>query len=751
MKNRQKVKIYLWISIFVLFVLISLKIYSHFFELNFYSLNYNNIKEIQKVYQDKEDITFAVLGNIKSSVELFDKQYIDRINQDKVDFVISTGNAVADGSENKYRNLNKSLKKIETPFILTVGEGEVSEGGAFRFYKHFGPLYFSFVAGDNYFIFLDTTDNTSKEWQKDWLLEELEQGSKYKNRFVFMNKPLYKPNYIEESEANDLYISDKEYSQFLIDTFSKNKVSAVFSSNIGVYDERIINEVPYYITGGAGGSLILDNQNSYYHYIKVNFTSNNIFEVKRLDEEKDIGFWEFVASKVSYFYSLVKVNIINILIVISVLFIILLIIYMNITKEVDYYRDFDTVFNDNYQNVKLNIAMFTNNYLPFVGGVPISIERLSRGLRKRGHNVYIFAPEYPQGYNDDEDSVVRCKLITYYETEKFDFPIVNIFLPEIEKEFVARNIDIVHVHHPFGIGHKGLKLAKKYNIPAILTYHTRYEKYAHNLPVGSELFKSNIPHKIIKKFAQDCNAIIAPTESAKGYLKHIGVIRPIAVLPTGIETEQYESVDLSKVSLIRKQFISDKDILLCSVSRLTKEKNLYFLIEGLKYVNEKSSKKFKCLIIGDGPERQKLQETIDNNNLSDIILLLGTVEPNEIMNYYKGADLFVFASRSETQGMVVLESMAGKCPVVAVRSSGTDDMIIDEENGYKTKEDVKVWGEKVIKLIEDDKLREVMSENAYQFSKSFSIGEMAKRAENIYCNTLKVKEESASFGKILDQ
>lgn len=276
------------------------------------------------------------------------------------------------------------------------------------------------------------------------------------------------------------------------------------------------------------------------------------------------------------------------------------------------------------------------------------------------------------------------------------------------------------------MGHKGVKLGRKHKLPVVFTYHTRFEKYAHNVPIGSEFFKSTIPHKIIKKFAQDCSLIIAPTQSAKDYLKQIGVIRPVEVMPTGIEFESYEKMDFNKVENIRKVLATEGEVLLISVSRLTKEKNLSFLLDGIKYVRENTKKKFKCLIVGDGPEKQKLQETIDNYNLRDTVLLLGTIDPKEIIYYYEAANIFVFASRSETQGMVLLEAMAGHCPVVAVRSSGTDDMIIEGENGFKTKEDIKLWGEKVIELIENDELRETMSQKAYDFSKGFSIDNMAK-------------------------
>ena len=206
---------------------------------------------------------------------------------------------------------------------------------------------------------------------------------------------------------------------------------------------------------------------------------------------------------------------------------------------------------------------------------------------------------------------------------------------------------------------------------------------------------------------------------------------------------------MERVKEIKKKYV-ENEVLLCSVSRLTKEKNLYFLIDGIKYIREKTKKDVRCIIIGDGPEKQKLQQVIDDYNLQDTILLIGKVEPREIAFYYRASDIFVFASRSETQGMVLLEAMAGMCPVVAVRSSGTDDMIIDGENGYKTKANIKEWGEKVIELVEDEDLRVKTGKNAYDFSKGFSIEEMAKKASRVYHKTIREQENALSIRKSLD-
>lgn len=331
---------------------------------------------------------------------------------------------------------------------------------------------------------------------------------------------------------------------------------------------------------------------------------------------------------------------------------------------------------------KLKIAMFTNNYFPFIGGVPISISRLSKELRNEGHDVYIFAPKYPNQETDKDEGVVRCKLLRYHKTKIFNFAIVNIFSSRIRKEFERHDFDIVHVHHPFWMGTKGLKLAKKHNIPSILTYHTRFDKYYHYVPIAKKLFKNILAHQIVKKFSQKCTTIFAPTDSSKEYLTEIGVERPISVIPTGIDFEVFEEAkfdifDGVKEETLKKKYAKNGEVLLCSVSRLSEEKNIYFLIDSMKYIKEHTNIPFKCIIVGEGPEEGNIRAKIQAENLTGNIELVGNIPPDEISKYYIASDLFVFSSKSETQGMVLLEAMAGYCPVVAVSAGGIEDVIID--------------------------------------------------------------------------
>ena len=723
MRRKRSLKILLFVDIALLLIFISYKGYLSISEVDFVSTNINNIQKLNYI-KSNDGISFAVLGNIKSSIDIFDNKIVKEINADKsLDFVISTGNAVISGDEDKYRMLNKSLNKIKIPTIIGIGDNEVTNNGSSRYYHHYGPYYFSYNVNDAYFIFLDTTGITSEEWQKKWLLDELSFSDKYKYKFIIMNDPPFK--------IGNTGFLNKQYCDFLTDIFAKYKITSVFTSGMEIFDSRKIQGVQYFISGGAGGALLLNNENSFYHYIKVNIKNNKVtYSIIKQGMPSNLAIYRIFNNFWFYIHSIFYLNFFNFILILVIFIFLGLIINYRVTKSINYYNELEEAPENIKNKEVLNIAMFTNNYLPFIGGVPISITRLTKGLRRKGHNVVIFAPKYPLK-TLEEANVIRCNLLIYYRTKPFDFPIVNIFSSQIENSFSSKNFDVIHVHHPFWMGTKGLELGKKYGLPVILTYHTRYEKYSHNLPFLKQTF--NIAsHKLIRVFSQKCDAILAPTNSAKQYLANIGVSRDKTVLTTGVDFDLYNNIDLNQVKLIDKKYRVQNGLILCSVSRLTEEKNIYFLLKGIKRIKNNSKVPFKCIIIGDGPEKKSILKTIEAQGLKDTVILLGSVNPEDVCQYYMASDIFVFSSQSETQGMVLLEAMAGKCAVVAIRSSGIDDVINNEYNGFKTKADLNLWSEKVIYLMENPKVLKEMSENAYAFSNTFSLDAMAETTVEVY-------------------
>jgi glycosyltransferase involved in cell wall biosynthesis len=503
-----------------------------------------------------------------------------------------------------------------------------------------------------------------------------------------------------------------------------------------------IKGVDYYISGGAGGELIFDSDKSFYHYLLVNVNDDGIkVKVERLENNPGlpskllVNIWVALQS---FFYA----NYINILLVLFIALTVFYIFHKEINKEVNYYRDFAYAENE-YKNKNLKIAMFTNNYFPVIGGVPISIQRLAKALRKKGHEVKIFAPEYKNKIqNEDEKNIIRCNSIYYYEEAGLEFPVTNIYSPQIKKDFQAEDFDLVHAHHPFWLGNKGRKLAEEFNLPLAFTYHTRLEKYAHYVPnilFMRKFFANRLSHFLIRNFANKTDAVFAPTESTKEYLRNVGVSRYIKVMPTGIDFEYY-NCDENKIKELRKELIGKSEHLLISVSRLSKEKNLYFLLDGINRLKETSELDFKLIIIGSGSEKENIMQFIKDNSLENYIELIGAVDFREMAKYYLASDLFVFASTTETQGMVLLEAMAAKNPVVAVKSSGIDDVIEEASNGYKTEEEIDKWSSRIKELLNDRKKYEEFSQNAFETAKNYSIEKMAEEAEELYYKIMQLKK-----------
>jgi glycosyltransferase involved in cell wall biosynthesis len=325
-----------------------------------------------------------------------------------------------------------------------------------------------------------------------------------------------------------------------------------------------------------------------------------------------------------------------------------------------------------------------------------------------------------------------------------EFRMANIFLRRIRRQVRAFRPDVIHVHHPFWLGSLGVFMARLLNVPVIYTYHTRLEHYAHFVPLPGLLFRNLISHALVRRFANFCDGVIVPTYSTEEYLRMIGVKTPTYVQPTGIEYERFQQVDDDHVEALRTRLaLPENTLVLVSVARLSNEKNIDFMIESLKEVRQDTSRPFHFLMIGDGHQRERLQARVDELGMADCITLVGAVPPDEMATWYQLGDAFLFASKSETQGMVILEAMAAGLPVVAVRSSGIDDVVQHGQNGYKTPERRDLWCQRVATLLENDTLRQQLSDNARAFARDYSIEQFSGNVREIYAYVLAARDAEA--------
>lgn len=375
----------------------------------------------------------------------------------------------------------------------------------------------------------------------------------------------------------------------------------------------------------------------------------------------------------------------------------------------------------------MKIAMMTNNYLPFIAGVPISIERLSEGLRKEGHEVVIFAPDY-KGQKEDEQ-VVRYRSLIKGVSGGASVP--DSFDRRIEKEFAKGNFDVIHVQHPMMIGWTAVYLSRKYNVPLVFTYHTRYEQYLHYIKASA--LKKFLP-LFMREYTKYCDVVLAPTPLMKDYLEEIGCPAKVEVLPTGLMEGSYMP-DEAKAKKLREELLGDsgKKYVFCTIARLAKEKNLDFLFRVLAARKErKQGSDFKFAIIGDGPERQELERLAKELDLREEICFVGKVPNEEVKHYCRAADYFLFSSLSETQGIVLLEAMAAGLPVIAVRASGVSDIVVNGENGYMTALSEIEFERRLDMTLENDSQRSHLVQGAFQTAKMYRAQDIAGLAAVYY-------------------
>lgn len=377
----------------------------------------------------------------------------------------------------------------------------------------------------------------------------------------------------------------------------------------------------------------------------------------------------------------------------------------------------------------MKIGIFTDSYKPYTSGVVTSIATFKEELEKMGHEVYIFAPSYPH-YHEEEEGVYRFYSVP--SPTNPDYTLAIPVYPGMQMLIKRLKLDIIHVHTPFIMGRVGLRYARKYGIPLVFTYHTRYDQYVHYVPVAQDLAK-DITIKYSNSFCNHCNHIIVPSEDIKEIIMDGAAVKtPITVLPTGVPIDRFNGC--KKENWLRKNYrIPDKNKILLFVGRLTKEKNLPFLIKAFKKLKAKSEN-FSLVITAQGPMESELKSLCRTLELSleTEVIFTGAVPFTQLIDVYYSADLFVFSSLTETQGLVLIEAMAAGLPVVAVRASGVQDMVSSGVDGILTKEDIAEFTNSVFMVMENEEYYQRLKANALLKADSLSSRAMAVKLAEIY-------------------
>jgi len=385
----------------------------------------------------------------------------------------------------------------------------------------------------------------------------------------------------------------------------------------------------------------------------------------------------------------------------------------------------------------MRIAIFTNNYLPNPYGVSGSIESFRKEFERRGHTVYIFAPK-TEGYVDENPNVFRYPSIDI--NYKISFPLGIPFSRAIAKKLNELDVDIIHSQHPNLIGWAAKKWAKKKNVPLVFTWHTLYDQYAHFAPPFiPQKFAQNWTINNAVKYANGADQVIVPTPSVKKIIQAWGVKNlNIVAIPTGIDEETFQNSDKE---MIRNECgIAQGAIVVLLHSRLTEEKNILFVLRAMENVLKKNADVI-FMISGQGNLAPRLKEEVTKKHIEQQVAFVEPLSREVLKNIYAAADLFVYGSKSETQGMVISEAMYAGLPIVAVAATGVKDLVMNHVTGLLVKENQEAFATAVQKLINDKTLRERFSQNAQKIAQEkYTSSVCAEKMLEVYSEVIKRKK-----------
>lgn len=375
----------------------------------------------------------------------------------------------------------------------------------------------------------------------------------------------------------------------------------------------------------------------------------------------------------------------------------------------------------------MRVAIFTDSYRPYTSGVVRSIETFSEELLALGHQVYIFAPRYGQ-VQSREESIFR-----FYSVPSPTNPDYNIAIPislRLKTTLKQLKVDIIHVHSPFMLGRLGARCARDLELPLVFTYHTLYDQYVHYLPVARNLTRK-ITQKLSVQFCNRCDMVLVPTWVIGEYIRGLGVQVPVTKLPTGIKVEDFQQGD---PRWLRERYgIGAEEKVLLFVGRLGQEKNIDFLLRAYRQVLDGLPQApVRLVLVGGGPETGNLKLMARALGIGERTVFTGPLAGRDVVHCYAGADLFVFPSVTETQGLVIGEAKAAGVPVVAVDAFGVAEMVSHGEDGFLTTLNERSFADKILLLLNDDELLRRMAGVAQENARELSAKVLAGQLESVY-------------------
>lgn len=377
----------------------------------------------------------------------------------------------------------------------------------------------------------------------------------------------------------------------------------------------------------------------------------------------------------------------------------------------------------------LRIAIFSDSALPILNGVSVSIDSLVRELRGLGHSVHIYTASHFR-YRDPDPNTFRFPAFETPWTKGYPLALPP-FYPML-RQFRRYQYDLIHSHTPFTIGLVGLRWAQSFGLPIVSTYHTLYDKYAHYIPYFPRRYTRYKIAKHTNFYYNSVDQVITPSEAAKKWLVRHSVKTPVTVIPTSPLGPKL--IDRAEARL--RLGIAPGQRVLLYVGRIAREKNMGVLFSAAAQAFRQDPS-LQLWLVGDGPFRTECVEQARELGIGDRVRFIGFVPREMVDEYYAAADLFVFASMTETQGLVINEAMSYGLPAIAVQGGGAGASIVDGENGFLVRNDAVDLAHRITEVLDSDQLLAKLSQGASRTSRGTTTEHMALNVLDVYAMALK--------------
>jgi 1,2-diacylglycerol 3-alpha-glucosyltransferase len=371
----------------------------------------------------------------------------------------------------------------------------------------------------------------------------------------------------------------------------------------------------------------------------------------------------------------------------------------------------------------LRVGLFTDAYLPEISGVTMAVRWYREELERRGHEVYVYAPRYERS-NDDDDRTYRFRA-----GPVFGYKTARMAVPYSRAAFQSfASLDVVHSHTPFSLAYAAIAAATRHRLPHVQTYHTYLSQYRHYIPRpirptvrAAEGYSALLCNR--------CTVVTVPTSAIKNELIRYGVNRPIHVIPLGPHLPLF---DRPACWTPREELDVPREArLFLYAGRLAAEKNLLFLLRGFARIRRELPDSI-LVVAGDGPLRERMEREANALGIRPEVRFTGFLDHPRLVDLYRAADLFLFASKTETQGLVLVEAMAGGTPAVAVGELGVVDVVRDGVNGYLVSEDETRFARAAIAALSDRGTYASLCSGAKATAVRMSVQSYADRTIELY-------------------